>query len=473
MEIRLARFSEDVGAMPRSCSVSRLALPRKTIVGLLATFVSIVLLPCGVAAADTVETNFEPTPFHTGSVNGQEGWKSAAIGDIPSCFPTPTMGQYDQEVVNNGGGIPGFGVQSLRMSNACGTGEFTFQTYSKETKEPAGEEEANKEFIAQFSFFAPTTYQPGLYLSVSPVPDNTGSRMSWVGLTETPEGTEVGVADVPEITEPETVVHPVAVLARGVSHTIRSWIKLNPGGNNDMVRVSIDGKDVGQCFSSWENYYRHSKEQEGPPNFNKPPSIDRLLFRSNVQEPQLLGHGYLFDNVSITTANRAGPPGCEEPIEKQADVRTVKPGGHVGYRITVHNRGHLTARDTQVCDQIPRDMTFVSADRKLVPHGSRRCLLIPSLAPSQRVSFHLVLHVDANAPPGTQENIAEETPVPPPGVPLAPPGSPQVPPAPPAAQLGLPGSKIDPIPPAKEAKASVKVVAKRAAPRPPTPPVTG
>ena len=209
------------------------------------------------------------------------------------------------------------------------------------------------------------------------------------------------------------MVHPVGLpLARGVPHTIKFWMKLNPGPNNDMVRVSIDGKDVGQCFSSWENYYRSSKDQAGPPNFNKPPSIDRLLFRSNSQGPgALLGHGYLFDNVSITTANRAGPPGCDVPIEKQADVRTVRPGGRVGYRITVRNRGRLSARNVLVCDHIPREMTFVSADRKLLRLGSRRCLLIPRLAPGQRVTFHLVLRVDANAPPGTEENTGEETPV--------------------------------------------------------------
>ena len=144
----------------------------------------------------------------------------------------------------------------------------------------------------------------------------------------------------------------------------------------------------------------------------------------------------------------------------------MSPGGRVGYRITVRNRGRLSARNVLVCDRIPREMTFVSADRKLLRLGRRRCLLIPHLAPGQRVSFHLVLHVDAHAPPGTEANVAEETPG------AEPPGSP---PAPPASLVGLPpGAKTAPVPPAKVAKAIVKVRAARTSRRPPAPPrVTG
>ena len=69
----------------------------------LATAVSMALLTCGVAAASI--TLFEPPLFHPGSVNGQSGvggfpWKSAPPGAISvRCNPTPTLGQYDQEVV--------------------------------------------------------------------------------------------------------------------------------------------------------------------------------------------------------------------------------------------------------------------------------------------------------------------------------------------------------------------------------------
>ena len=42
----------------------------------LAAALSTALLACEVAAADTVETDFEG--FALGTVNGQDGWKSAA-----------------------------------------------------------------------------------------------------------------------------------------------------------------------------------------------------------------------------------------------------------------------------------------------------------------------------------------------------------------------------------------------------------
>ncbi len=60
----------------------------------LAAAVSMVLLVSGVAAATI--TLFEPPLFHLGSVNGQSGvgggpWKSAPVGAIPACNPTPTQ----------------------------------------------------------------------------------------------------------------------------------------------------------------------------------------------------------------------------------------------------------------------------------------------------------------------------------------------------------------------------------------------
>ena len=179
------------------------------------------------------------------------------------------------------------------------------------------------------------------------------------------------------------------------------------------MRISVDGQDLGQCFTTWENYYRTAPEQAPPPNRNTPATINSLQFRSSVPgPPALLGGGYLFDNVSITPSNGPGPPGCDVPIEKTADSPTVTAGGRAGYRLTVRNRGRLAARNLRACDQIPRQMTFVSADRRLSRIGRKRCLTIPRLRPGQRVSFHLVLRVNANAPQGRVTNTGEVTPPP-------------------------------------------------------------
>ena len=373
----------------------------------LATAASVALLVSGVAAASI--TLFEAPLFHLGSVNGQSGvggfpWKSAPLGAIPSCNPTPTLGQYDQEVVANTvaptGEPPGFGSQSLRMSNLCGNGEFFYQTYSPQEPLQVGEERLNKVFLAEFAFMSTTpAYQPGLFLSVSP-DSGEGSRMSWVGLEDTPAGIQVSVSDTPDV-DGEFVAHPGPLLDRSSPHRIRFWIKVNQGIDNDLVRISVDGVDLGQCFTTWENYYRTAPEQAPPPNRNTPATINSLQFRSSVQgPPALLGGGYLFDNVSITPSDGPGPPGCDVPIEKEADQSTVRAGGRVGYRITVRNRGRLPARNLRACDRIPRQMTFVSADRRLRRIGRQRCLVIPRLRPGQRASFHLVLQVSAERAAG-------------------------------------------------------------------------
>jgi uncharacterized repeat protein (TIGR01451 family) len=446
-------------------------LPRRAIVGLLAMFAGFAVLTGGVALADTVTTNFEAPAFSTtvgipppdtplGSVNGQGGWKSAVPGDIPS-LPHG----YDQAVVANAA-IPGhpapdaFGAQSLRISNAYapdpGTAppEFHFQTYSTPTIDAAGQDLTNTEYTAQFSFISvhPNQQQPGLQISVSP--DNgEGGRMSYVGLLDTPTGIEVTFYD----TNPagEWVPFNLGVLPRGVPHTIKIWMRLIPGPNNDLVRIAIDGKDAGQCFTTWESSYGDNV-----------PISDRLLFLSGNRQGNdlsLLGGGYLFDNVSVTTGG-AGPPGCDLPIEKQADSRTVTAGGHVGYRLSVRNRGRLSERNLLFCDHIPRHTTFVSADRKLRRVGARRCLFIPVLRPRQRASVHLVLHVNANAPPGPLENTAD----------LAPDLPPVLPPAPPSTMVPDVPGKVTTTPPViKKVKAVVTVRAKPKRVHPPPPRVTG
>ena len=135
---RLGRFSVSrVTCQVEGVAVRHSRSVTRAIVGSLAAFVGFAVLACGVAQASI--TLFEPPLFHPGSVNGQSGvggfpWKSAPPGAIPACVPTPTNGQYDQEVVANTvappGNPPGFGSQSLRMSNACASSEFFYQTYS-------------------------------------------------------------------------------------------------------------------------------------------------------------------------------------------------------------------------------------------------------------------------------------------------------------------------------------------------------
>ena len=392
----------------RSRSVTR------AIVGSLAGFAGFALLACGVAAASI--TLFEPTLFRVGSVNGQTGvggaaWKSSPVGAI-NCVntnppPATIPGQYDQEVVRNGlEESVGFGVQSLRMSNACASGEFFYQTYSPREPLQVGEARLNKVFLAEFAFMSATpAHQPGLFLSVSP-DSGEGSRMSWVGLQDTPDGIQVSVTDTPDV-DGEFVAHPGPLLAHSRPHTIRFWIKVNPGIDNDLVRISVDGVDLGQCFTTWENYYRTAPEQAPPPNVNTPADINSLQFRSSVPGPAGLAAsgGYLFDNVSITPSNGPGPPGCRDggevpppdiDIDKETQTQFALPGQLITYRLSVRNRGDAPVRSLRACDRVPRALRFVavqcaSASRRgpaALPHdpsaAARSAQDVPGHLPAAR-----------------------------------------------------------------------------------------
>jgi uncharacterized repeat protein (TIGR01451 family) len=397
----------------RLCS-SASRSPRSAIAWCIATAVCLAALTGGVAVADTVSTDFES--FALGTVNGQGGWKSAPPGDHANVPANSPNGEYDQRVVADSGFSPAppgaFGQRSLRMSNAYTSGEYTYQTYSTPVTAPAGEKQANTEYTAEFSFISttPTARQPGLAMSVSP-DSYEGSRMFWVSLTDTAAGIEVTASDTPE-KDGEFVDYQVAVLDRSVPHTIRFWIKTNPGEDNDLVRMFIDNRDVGQCFTTWENYYRTASEQSPPPNRNTPATINSLQFRlGGASVPALAGAGFLFDNVTTTTANGPGPRGCDIDVDKDADTSTVTAGGLAGYQITVHNRGRTVARHIRACDRIPRHTTFVRAGRKLQRIGRRRCLSIASLAPGRSVGFHVTLRVNATAAESTLTNIADVTPI--------------------------------------------------------------
>ena len=70
--------------------------------------------------------------------------------------------------------------------------------------------------------------------------------MSWVGLEDTADGIQVSVNDTP--TSMASSSHPGPLLSRNSPHRIRFWIEVNPGVDNDLVRISVDGADLGQCF---------------------------------------------------------------------------------------------------------------------------------------------------------------------------------------------------------------------------------
>lgn len=382
----------------------------RSILVIVATAVSCALLPCGVAAADSLFTTFEPPDFVRGSVAGQNGWLSAVPGDLQD------YDEYDQEVVSTNafpGVPPNFGAQSLRHSNATGAedGEFFHQTYAAPVDEAAGENLDNTVYDGAFSFISttPTEQQPGLYMRISPdlVSPNggrRGPRMSFIGLRDTEDGVTLTFFDTD--VDGEFVAHPLGTVRRDGAHRIRFWIKLNPGLNNDLVRVFIDGVDAGECFTTWENFYPRAGEEV--------PDINSMQFRSDGDPvPSIDGKGYLFDNVAITTSDGPGPEDCSgdgggEPDidgDKTTRTRFAEPGDLVTYRITVTNRGDTAVRSVRACDRVPRALRFVRSSVRLHrATGRRLCRTIRLLRAGQRRTFRVTFRLRANVTAETVTN---------------------------------------------------------------------
>jgi uncharacterized repeat protein (TIGR01451 family) len=254
----------------------------------------------------------------------------------------------------------------------------------------AGENQANMVYDARFSFIStmPGSQQRGLLLTVSP-DDYHGARMSWVALEDTADGIKVSLSDAPEA-DGRFRYYEAGVFDREQPHAIRFWIKVNAGPDNDLMRVFIDGTDVGQCFTTWENYYWAG----GPPP--APPLINSLQFRSSVPAPSLEEGraGYLFDNVTATVSSGADVTGCSPPpepdieVDKTTHTQSAAPGDLITYRLSVRNRGDAPVHALRACDLAPRALQFVGATRRLErAAGRRRCLLVRRLEPGQRRTF--------------------------------------------------------------------------------------
>jgi hypothetical protein len=279
----------------------------KIVLSLAAAVVASLALTA-VASADTITTDFET--FSLGSVNGQQGWHSADPGDLPE-----TPNGYDQEVVAPPVPPPGFGQQSLRHSNGYANGEFQHQTYSASNVDNAGEDLTNKVFVGEFDFYG-AQEQQGLVMKMSP-DDGVGGRMSFVRLEDQPDGIHATFFD----TDADGTFHSygAGVYSYGAVHHVKFSIRFVDGPDNDVVRLIIDGTDIGdslgECFTTWENYYRAAPPKgEG----EEPPVTNSIEFRADFPftldgnpatdgVPSLVGGGYLFDNVVTSTSTEGGP----------------------------------------------------------------------------------------------------------------------------------------------------------------------
>ncbi len=272
-----------------------------------------------------VAVNFEPLSagvwYVPGSINGQDDWTSLGASGSGCAL-------YDHQVVVNATqpsySYPAFGLQSLRISNAATSGCFGDQTFSKRLANAAGESDAESggfavipgtprnHFEAQWDFAStvPGAEQPDLSVVASP-DRGDGSRMSWVQMTDTPEGLDINFFDVQGTDNPANFVGPTNVasgLDRRVPHTIKVTMDFVTGPSNDVVRVYVDGA-LKHTGTSWENYYRY--DSEAASHGGKTPIVNRILFRTGgTAAPANLGKGFVIDAFSMKSGN--GPTSSDD-----------------------------------------------------------------------------------------------------------------------------------------------------------------
>lgn len=260
--------------------------------------------------ASVASVNFDSPLYATGTINLQDGWTSTGAAGSGCAV-------YDHAVVANSYGIPSFGTQSLRMSNAVTSGCFGDQTFSKVVPIGAGETTAQDiigsttsarqtSFEAQWQFAStvPGAEQAGLSVVASP-DRGDGARMSWIQMKDLPGGLQVNFSDYQAGIGfvPTTVV---SGLSRSIPHTIKVVMEFVEGPANDIVKVSVDGVLL-HVGTSWEDYFRD--EESNPTR-----TVNRVLFRTGgtlpgASAPATMGNGFLIDNLSLATY---GPSTAEQ-----------------------------------------------------------------------------------------------------------------------------------------------------------------
>lgn len=281
---------------------------KKFLVGFSAS--AILMVSTAIPAfADSVAVDFEGPPYTTGIINGQDGWSSLGAAGSGCAV-------YDHAVASSLS-TTGFGLQSLRISNAVTSGCFGDMTFAKPLANSVGEVDATAgtfsegirqpHFEMQFDIASavPGSQQPGLFMSVSP-DRGDGSRMSYVGFEDVVGGIDIIFYDVQGTGDPANFVLTDLGTFSRTPHTIKLVMDVVDGPSNDVVKVYIDGV-LEHTGTSWENYYRYDNEASAE---QSPRIVKSAIFRTGGgAAPGTAGNGYLIDNLSLLSGPIPnGPP---------------------------------------------------------------------------------------------------------------------------------------------------------------------
>jgi uncharacterized repeat protein (TIGR01451 family) len=95
-------------------------------------------------------------------------------------------------------------------------------------------------------------------------------------------------------------------------------------------------------------------------------------------------------------------------LTKRAASPTVKAGGTVSFTIVWKNTGKAKAKNVVICDDLPNQMTFVSAKGATFKNG-KACWTRKFVAKGATLTFRVVAHVNANVGNGKLINVATAT----------------------------------------------------------------
>jgi uncharacterized repeat protein (TIGR01451 family) len=95
-------------------------------------------------------------------------------------------------------------------------------------------------------------------------------------------------------------------------------------------------------------------------------------------------------------------------LSKRASSPTVKAGGTVSFTIRWKNTGKATAKNVVICDDLPNQLTFVSAKGSTFKNG-KACWRRKSVAKGTTLTFRVVARVDASVGNEKLVNVATAT----------------------------------------------------------------
>ena len=266
--------------------------------------------------------------FNLGPAAGQNGWLGSACGyslshiDAATTYPNAHFSGTNRPskvlVVQNAtadGCYNGLGSPPL----AKPAGKETSFTVPFPTWTVCGEA-CVKQYSAQWTITSSTGgYQPGIGMSLSPVYNNDGARMAYVGMEfvlnphNNKPSLHIFTYDVRGVCPPGSTIndcgnpgpapcyqcanfvyHDVKYIDPTKEHTLGVTMDFAP--RRDRVVVTVDGEEA-WTGTSWSDYYTMDTESDPLGAHPQSRAVNDLLLHGNGSN----GVGFLYRNVTVAT----------------------------------------------------------------------------------------------------------------------------------------------------------------------------